>query len=252
LLRLLVFIQVNANQQPPSLTGPIRTLQEVDNLNQPNYPQQPPPYGGPPGSQPPHGAPQGSAYQPYGQPDPAPPGYPPDPPTEPAKGGAKKRQRLISVVVAVVVAVVVGAVLYLNRDDASLADVGNCIRVNSASEENADVETVDCTDPAAVLKVAKKLDDDSASCPDDGYAKYTQSGGKTGDFALCLMLNAREGECFSGAEGGVEKSQKVDCARAEARIDKVITGSADETACSEGTQPLVYPEPPTVYCVALL
>jgi hypothetical protein len=159
---------------------------------------------------------------------------------------------VVSLVVLVLVAVVVGAVLYFNRDDASRAEVGDCIRVNSASADNADVETVDCADPAAVLKVAKKLDNDNGSCPDGPYAQYTQSGGKTGDFALCLMLNAREGECFAGTDGGLEESEKVDCARAEIRIDKVVTGSADEAACGKDAQPFVYPEPPTVYCVALL
>lgn len=220
-------------------------------MNQPNYPQQPPPFGQPSAGAPTYPAPQGGQEPPpHGQQPGSPQGYPPGPPPAQAPAGrpGKKKRLVLGIVVALLLGLVAVAV-YMNRNDASLADVGDCIKVNSASTSNADVKTIDCNDQTAMFKVAKKLGNDTDSCPGDVYEKYMQTGGKTGDFALCLMLNAKEGDCLKGLDGGADKIAKSDCAGADVKVSKVVAGSTDEKACGEDALPLAYPEPATLYCL---
>ena len=220
----------------------------------PPYGQQPPPpYGQP--SPPPYGQqpppPYAQQPPPYGQqpagPQPAgPQDYPPAPPGQPVRKSGKKRAFLIAGIVAV--ALVVGIVLVstLNKNSASKANAGDCIKVNSATEKSADVEKIDCNDKAAVFKVAKKLGNDTDQCPTPDYERYTQSGGGS-DFALCLMLNAKEGDCFANIDDPAKRA-RVDCANGEVKVAKVVD-KADEAACGGDGQPIVYPEPATTFCL---
>jgi hypothetical protein len=208
----------------------------------PPYAQQPPPYGQQPTG--PQDYPPGPQdYQPGPQAE-----YPPAPPGQPVKKSSKKKVWLI--IGIVVVALIVGGVLVsvLNKNGASKAEAGDCIKVNSATEKSADVEKIDCNDRIAVFKVAKKLGNDTDQCPTPDYEKYTQSGGGS-DFALCLMLNAKDGDCFAKLEDPAKRS-RVDCANAEFKVVKVSNGKADEGECDAQSAPLVYPEPPTTFCLA--
>jgi hypothetical protein len=235
----------------------------------PPYGQQPPPhgqqaYGQPTSGQlpppPPYGQPYGQPTPPSGQQQPPPPppygqepaqsgDYPPPPPPEPAPKQSVRQRVVRIVVLLVVVAVGVGAYLYFNRNSASQADAGDCIKVLSASETDANVEKIDCNDPAAVFKVAKKLSNDTDKCPNEElYEKYEQSGGRSADFALCLMLNAKEGDCFSNFSAP-DKRARTDCATAEVKVTKVVPGKADEAACEEPSVAFAYPEPATTYCL---
>jgi hypothetical protein len=242
-------------------------------MNEPNPPQQPGPYGPPPGQQPPQGQqppPHGQqphpeqqqfdapppgqqpfdAPPPFGQ-QPAQPegGYPPVPPSAPPKKSGKRRV-LILVIALVVIAVGVIVTLYFNRNNPSKANAGDCIKVKSASSTNADVEKIDCNDQAAVFKVAKKLSNDTDSCPTPDYEKYEQSGGSgNADFALCLMLNAKEGDCFTEYDSP-DKRARVDCGSAEVKVTKVVDGKADDSACDQQSIPVTYPEPATTFCLA--
>jgi hypothetical protein len=255
-------------------------------MNSPNYPPGGPqgpygppqgqPYGGPPPQTPPGGQPyggpppQGQSFggpapqgQPFGAPPPQGPGGPggpagpggtppvgyatPPPPPPAAKPSNKGKFIKIGIGVVVIAVIAVFAVINWGKS-ASSAAVGDCIKVNNASSVNADVEKIDCNDPNAAYKVAATYDDSSASCPDadnSNYVSYTESG--RGDLTLCLILNAKEGECF--AQGDADK--KVDCASSEAtfKVTKVLTGTTDPAGCPEGTEDgYVYAEPPTVQC----
>jgi hypothetical protein len=222
-------------------------------MNQPTPPQQPGPFGPPPpfGQQP---------QQPYVQPsfDPQPPpfgqepvqagNYPQDPAGQPVKKGGRRRLTVIAIALVVIAAGAFAAV-YFTRNDPGKANAGDCIKVNSANEQKADVEKIDCNSQEAVFKVAKKLSNDTDKCPTEGYEKYTQSGGSSGDFALCLMLNGKEGDCFANFETS-SKLSRVDCGNADVKVAKVVAGKADDSACDQDGVPLTYPEPATTFCLA--
>jgi hypothetical protein len=258
-----------------------------ERMTDPNYPQQPGPYGAPRGGQqpPPYGQ---QPSQPYGQQPPPPPygqqpppygqqpggpsdypppsqdypptgpqdypaagpqDYPPPPaPGQPVKRNTRKTWTIIIVVLVVLAAGGVFAFKALSKNSAAKAGAGDCIKVNSASEKSADVEKIDCNDRIAVFKVAKKLGNDTDQCPSPDYEKYTQSGGGSGDFALCLMLNGKEGDCFADYDDPAKRA-RVDCAKAQVKVVKMVSGKADEASCDQQSVPLVYPEPATTFCL---
>jgi hypothetical protein len=41
----------------------------------------------------------------------------------------------------------------------------------------------------------------------------------------------------------------VDCANAQVKVVKVVSGKADEASCDAQSVPLVYPEPATTFCL---
>ncbi|MFC4854288.1 LppU/SCO3897 family protein [Actinophytocola glycyrrhizae] len=253
-------------------------------MNSPNYP----PPGGPQGPQGPYGPPQDQPYgqrppggqpfgappppqgQPYGGPPPqgqpfggpAPqglagpggpggPGTPPGgygtpPPPPPAK---KNTGTSIKIVLGVVVLAAVGVFAFIRWGTSpASSEVGDCIKVNNASSVNADVEKIDCNDPAAAYKVAATFDDSSASCPDEAnsnYVSYTEAG--RGGLKLCLTLNAKEGECFVRGDS----DERVDCGdpKATFKVIKILTGTTDPSGCpEETTDGHIYAEPATVQC----
>jgi hypothetical protein len=248
-----------------------------ERMTDPNYPQQPGPYGAPRGGQqpPPYGQqPYGQQPPPYGQQQPPPYGQqqpppygqgggqdypppgqdypsPPPAPGAPVKKSNKKTFLIIGIAVVVVAVIVIVAVKAFSKNSAAKAGPGDCIKVNSATEKSADVEKIDCNDQVAVFKVAKKLDNDTDNCPSNDYEKYMQSGGGSGDFALCLMLNAKEGDCLANIEDPAKRA-RVDCGKAQVKVVKVVSGKADESACDQQTIPLVYPEPATTFCISQL
>jgi hypothetical protein len=228
-------------QQPPGGgygPPPQRPPQQPQYGQQPpqqqQYGQQPPPqqpqYGQPAGGPPPQTPPGGM---------PGTPSYPPTP--------KKSKGRLYTILA--IALVVIGVVVYFGIKQSkvapSSASAGDCIKVNSASASDADVEKIDCTSPEAVYKVGKKLDSTAADCPSDSYDKYTQSGGSGDDFALCLMLNAKQGDCFASVTSG-DATTRVPCTdpKAEGKVSKVVQGKAADSACPENTGlALDYPEP---------
>lgn len=162
----------------------------------------PPPQGQNPFAQgqPPHGQPQGGAQ--YGQPQGgAPYGQTPAPyPTQPGgqqpgvpfyQGGPdpaaprKGKKKLIFAVVAVVaVAAIVGGAVWAGQDEASAAEVGDCMSIeNPESATDPGLKIVDCADKDAKYKVAEKKD--SGTCDIKKYATYRETGGSD-DFTLCL------------------------------------------------------------------
>ncbi|MDQ3402017.1 MAG: hypothetical protein M3548_01300 [Actinomycetota bacterium] len=144
-------------QQPYNQGPPMPPGGQQPHGQQPHYGQAPPPGQQPYGQQS-----YGGQQPPFGQP-PAPPKHDGVPPT----GGKSKTVKIIvSIVVVAILGVI--AVFFVNNSAASAA-VGDCIKVNKAEAEDADVEKIECADPAAVYKVAKKLDSASADCPEGDY-----------------------------------------------------------------------------------
>jgi hypothetical protein len=224
-------------------------------------PPQGQPYGGPPPQDHPYGAPGGGqgAYGPPGGGGPGGPGGPggappasyPTPPPPPAPVGKKNSTgTIIKIVLGVVVIGVVAVFAIMNwGKSASSSEVGDCIKVNNAA--TADVEKIDCNDPAATYKVAVTKDETGADCPtpNDFYVSYTETGGKGSDLLLCLTLNAKEGDCFNL---GTTSDTKVACTdpKANAKVSKILTGTADPAGCPEGPDnAYVYPEPKLVQCL---
>ncbi|HEY0450972.1 LppU/SCO3897 family protein [Actinophytocola sp.] len=243
---------------------------------QPSYGSGQQPYGQP---QQPYGQ-QHSYGQPYGQQPGG--GFGQYEPPEPPKGN---RTTIIIVVVAVLVLIGAGAGVYLltrgdntpsnasgknttgrsapatgesgpaqqTTEDTPVgpgavtdAAVGDCIKVNNASATNADVETIDCADPLAVYKVGVKKESDSESCPQGDYVEYTE----TGSFKLCLVLNAKQGECFNESS---QEDKRVDCSSPDASysVPAIHEGSADPSQCgANADNALTYAEPPLVVCRA--
>jgi len=237
-------------------------------------PQPTQPYGQQPYGQPPYGQqPTYAQQQPYGQPG---GGFEPPPPPP-------KNNKTAIIIVAVAVLVLIGAGIGVfalnNKDDGSNdaggssstnqvptsageatpteetpvdpgdavdAQVGDCIKVNNASATNADVETIDCTDPLAVYKIAVKEDSDTATCPGDAYVTYSEQG----SLLLCLTLNAREGECFNET---AQEDKRVDCGSPDVsyRVSAVFEGTEDANQCGDDSaNALTYPEPPLTICRA--
>ncbi|MCE6994173.1 hypothetical protein LZG04_05005 [Saccharothrix sp. S26] len=223
--------------------------------NQAGYPGQPPYPGDPtqagyPGQAQFPGQPGAQGYP--GQPGQfAPPGYPQQFPPPPAKGTSRGAKALVAVVALGIVGIVVAGVI-AGITGPSGAEAGDCIKVVSASVNDADVEKIDCSSPEAAFKVAANLDSSTDACPDGDYAEYSDSGGRRSDgFKLCLMLNAAEGECFK-QEGSIvaAKTTKVTCdSSATYKVAKVIAGRADENECESGETVSVYSQPATTICL---
>ncbi|GGS15867.1 LppU/SCO3897 family protein [Actinokineospora fastidiosa] len=261
-------------QQPPP-GGPHQQGQPYPQQGQP-FPPQGQPYP-PQGQQFP---PQGQQYPPQGQPYPQDQGFPQTPPqgqpygqtpppgqpygqqqfpAAPPEGAAppprKSNSKLIRAIVVIVGILVVGGVgVYFFTKSPASANVGDCIKVKKASSTDADVEKIGCDSPDAVFKVGKKLDSDTASCPDGDYTQYSQSG-RGSDFSLCLTVNATKGECLTGLDSP-EKTKKVACGGSDVELEivEVLDGKTDVEECAsvEGAvNGLSYTEPPSVVCVKL-
>jgi hypothetical protein len=201
----------------------------------------------------PQPAPGGQFPPPPGQPG----AYPalPRQPFGPAPGvpfqRPKRRLGLRIVVAAVVLCAVAGVVIWQLTTSPDNAAVGDCLNVKEFTD-GSEPTKVDCADPSANVKIAIRLDDDTASCPSDNYDEYSVSG-RGSSYKLCLMLNAHDGDCFSNFTASTTDGYKrVPCTdpTADVEIMKVVTGTADESACQglDYDGALIYPTPPTTLC----
>lgn len=217
-------------------------------------PPQGPPQGQPYGGPPPGGQNSGGFGPPPGGPGGAPPAAYPTPPP-PATKPKRNTFNLIKIGLVVVVVAVGGVLYFINKGTApSSSKVGDCIKVNTVSSSNADIEKIDCNSQEAAYKVAATFDDSSAKCKTlaDGttssYVEYTETG-RGSDLLLCLTLNVKEGDCFIQDDA----DKKVACTDPSAtyQVSKLLTGSEDPNGCPEGTvDAYVYPEPALVQCFA--
>jgi hypothetical protein len=125
------------------------------------------------------------------------------------------------------------------------AKVGDCIKVNAAGANDADVETIDCDDDAAVYKVGIRENRKDGDCPGENYVKYSEQD----NLLLCLTLNARQGDCFHESE---EQDSRVRCDSPDAsyEVGGIYEGAEDAARCGERDAPnaLTYPRPPLTIC----
>ncbi|HEY7591719.1 MAG TPA: hypothetical protein VH969_01090 [Actinophytocola sp.] len=200
----------------------------------PGGPGQNDPYG--PGPSDPYGGPPPGG-QPMGEPQPG------TPPPAPKKGNTK----LIRIGAIVVIALaVIGVVFFLQKDAPASSKAGDCIHVKDA--KNAEIEKVDCGSKEAMYTVGLTKDDSAAKCPNENYLQYTETG--SSDVLLCLVLNAKDGDCFK-SDGQVQV--KTACGQgAEFKVAKVVKGSDDPKKCGaeEAANAVTFPEPKTTLCLA--
>ena len=134
---------------------------------------------------------------------------------------------------------------------ANEANVGDCVKVVKGGMD-AELQILECGAPAAIYRVALELEM-GERCPAGSYTEYSAMG--LGGWSLCLALEARPGQCFTSDL--TEGFAATDCAAADFRVETVLTGTADGTACPPPPpnvvfhpEPLVYPTPPLTICLA--
>ncbi|MEV6446605.1 hypothetical protein [Amycolatopsis sp. NPDC051716] len=227
---------------------------------------QPDPYGPPPGGQPQqpqqpygqpgqYGPPQGQPGQygpPPGQFPPGQQGFPPPPPAPP------KRSKALGLILGgigavVVIALVIFGIVAFMKSPAT-SNAGDCLTITEFTQGGDDPAKADCNDPKANVKVAKKLETSSENCPggsDAGYDTYSVSGRSS--YKLCLMINAKQGDCLANFTSQTKGYLKVPCTdpTKDGELVKVVTGQADKSVCegTDATRVAVYPEPATTMCV---
>jgi hypothetical protein len=125
------------------------------------------------------------------------------------------------------------------------AKVGDCVKVNDASATEADIETIDCAQPAAVYKIGVREEDSGGQCPSPNYVSYTEEG----VLLLCMTLNAHKGECFHETD---EQDTRVGCDSPDAsyKVGDIVEGTADANRCgtADAANALTYPKPPLTIC----
>lgn len=210
------------------------------------YPSQP--YASQPGV-PAYGPPP---VQPGGGYPPPPAGFGP-PPGVPVQPTKKSKLRWIRFAIPVIVLVLVGGgfLVRLIGTPTDRAAAGDCLNVKEF-KDGKEPTKVACTDPSANVKIGVRLDDDNANCPSGDYDEYSVSGGPS--YKLCLMLNARDGDCFANVTSTTDGYKRVDCAdpTSEVKIVKVVDGTASESAC-DGTDAdvaVIYSQPATTLCAS--
>ncbi|MGW4211428.1 LppU/SCO3897 family protein [Lentzea sp. NPDC004789] len=252
-------------------------------MTTPNYPQQPGPYGPPPGGQPqqpygqqpnPYAPPQGQPGQP-GQPGPygPPPGDPYGPPPgqmspggpmpyapPPKKSGAGKTiGSIVGIVVLVGVGILVKVLISggLSAITEPSAKAGDCASVTGTTI-SPKYKKVDCGAAEANYFVAKASNNTSEACPSQDYAEYTEKGRRGSGMKLCLVEKLEEGKCYEEelVKISMEGMKVVDCSKGVnevvvqkvVKIEKVVKAATAE--CGEATAvSYAEPAPGITYCV---
>jgi hypothetical protein len=150
------------------------------------------------------------------------------------------------------------------ENDMSRAQPGDCLEALGKAKKTIDFQIVDCEAPIAAYKVARRLvGSGMLSCGSStyGYADSARTRRSTRRWHLCLMLNAKVGDCFHQEVGfPTGKATKVVCGpSATYQVVKVAEGIADRTLCGDDAGhpliddltrsiALVYPNPPVTIC----
>lgn len=163
------------------------------------------------------------------------------------KGVVLTWHRSLKIAVGAVALATAGFAGYLLVDATNgkvTATQGDCIKVVSAAD--AKTERADCRSSDAIYRVAKKLDGTTANCPSGEYSELT-----SGTTKLCLMLNAKEGDCLTTtAAGRNQVHERVPCDRtSEYKVRKVVNGRQDTTLCDPGNVVASYSDPPATICL---
>jgi hypothetical protein len=193
----------------------------------------------------------------YGQPVPGPYGPPPGTPYgqpgqfPPAPMAPKSKFRFLRlgiVLVVVVAAVVIGIVSYSSSPESS--SVGDCLKVAEFTD-GVTPDKVDCNDAAANVKIGARLANASDKCPEGMYDEYEVTG--RSDYRLCLVINAKQGDCLKGFQSQTAGYQKVPCSDPgkDAELVKVVDGQEGEAVCqgTDATEYRSYSQPKLTLCI---
>jgi hypothetical protein len=190
---------------------------------------------------------------PYGQPMPGPYGTPYGQPGQfpPAPVAPKSKFRFLRlglILVVVVAAVVIGIVSYSSSPDSSQA--GDCLKIAEFTT-GISPDKVDCNDAAANVKIGARLANASDKCPEGMYDEYEVTGGS--DYRLCLVINAKQGDCLTGFQSQTAGYRKVPCSdpAKDAELVKVVDGQEGEAVCegTDATDYRSYSQPKLTLCI---
>jgi hypothetical protein len=169
----------------------------------------------------------------------------PLPPPVPKRG--KGLPRWVIALIAIVVLGAGGYAFNYFTSDVAQAKAGDCAKV-SGTKSKPDYTAVPCDSADANYIVGKSLSS-SGTCGGD-YDEYIQTGGRGPSVKLCLMPNWTEGNCYALDDTAQMGYPKVACTAAGAvKVEKVIKGKADKTACGDNALGGTFPEPPTTFCL---
>lgn len=175
--------------------------------------------------------------------------------TEPSGGPDRpKRSKWFWVAILVPVALVVlsastWVVGYFSGTDN--AKVGDCYAITTFGDLGDDPSKADCGSVEANAKVGARTED-GAACPDGEYDEISVSG-TFSSYKLCMMINAKQGDCLVNFLADSVAYQKVPCSEPtkDAEIVKVAEGIANDSACdgTDATHLEVYSTPPSTLCI---
>jgi hypothetical protein len=207
---------------------------------------QPDPYGPPPVTPPVYGQAPGQVAWAPGQPGNFAPA--PGQPYKPKRSKALYIRLGIFLVIAAVAATF--AIIH-NQTSPDSSAVGDCLSITEF-KKGLEPDKAACDAPNANVKIGARLDSAGGSCPSGDYDQYSVSGST--DYKLCLTINAKEGDCLANlasAAGEGKAYEKVPCAdpTAQAKLTKLVQGTADKSACGPDIDlSVVYSQPSATMC----
>jgi hypothetical protein len=213
----------------------------------------PPPGPYPYGYPPPNGPVAGYPNQP------GPPIYPPPyPPAYPAPRPRGSSGTALIVVGSLLLAFsalgFIGRLGEVSRQSEHSAHVGQCLSQSDFQDSDVTAAPRDCANPDSIFEVAAK-GDASGNCPDGKIERSEYAFLRKGTTTLCLMLNFKQGQCYT-ATGTAENPSfaAANCAAAGPRIKVVKRDdkSSDRALCPAGTKAVSYPTPARLYCLQRL
>ena len=152
-------------------------------------------------------------------------------------------------VIAALAVVAAAGFVFVQFTGAPQAKAGECVVLGNADANRAEVASTGCGAENAKFKVGKVLTDPGGSCPagDDEYIQVVAGGGK-----LCLLPNLVEGSCYRPADNDDSWGRSGCTGEETVKVVKVIAAAGDDVACPDGDDlvSIVYPEPPTTYCLS--
>lgn len=166
----------------------------------------------------------------------------------------QKRSKWFWVGILVPVAIVVISAAtwvtgYLSSADGTV--VGDCYAVTTFGDVDAEPAKADCGSIEANTKLGAKAESGDA-CPQGEYDQLTVDR-TFSSYKLCMMINARQGDCFENFLADSVAYQKVECSdpTKDAEVVKVIEGASGDTACDDtgATDLKSYSTPPSTVCV---
>lgn len=150
-------------------------------------------------------------------------------------------------VIAALAVAVAAAFVYVEFAGGLRAKAGECVTVTNGTE----VATTGCGADNAKFKVGRVLTDSGGNCP-AGDDEYVQVVPKSGGGKLCLLPNLVEGVCYRPADDEDSWGRATCTGEETVKVTKVIPVAGDGSGCPDDADLLsiVYPEPPTTYCLS--